>query len=447
MKLFFTGLGLWAGMVWGFAQPVFNRAKADSLFDGLDRHHKAMGSVTVRENGVVVYDRSIGFRSAENGDTLPNDAQTRFRVGSVSKMFTSVMVFRQIEAGKLTLETKLSEFYPELPQAADIEISNLLTHSSGLHSFTDEKSYGKWATAPQTREQMLKRIKKLKPDFKPGSRYAYSNVNFVLLGYILEKVTGQPYAELLRTEIAEPAGLKNTYYGGKINPAAHEAFSYSFDGTRWVKSTETDMSIPHGAGAVVSTPEDLALFMTALFSERLLSKTSLDQMTKITLNYGHGIFKMPFHAKTAYGHTGAIDGFRAQAVYFPDEKVAVGFCADGFGYSINEIMTGVLSSCFDMPYTCPDFRVVTLTDAQLVLWEGVFSSPGFPLKITLKKQDGKLTAQATGQRAFALETVGEKEFRFIEAGIKIKSASAPGEKVKEFEFTQGGQKRRFTREK
>lgn len=447
MKFIFSGLFAFVTFATAISQTAFNTAKADSLMDLLEKNNKVMGSVQVRQNGQTVYAKSIGIRATENGNRLPNTADTKFRVGSISKMFTSVMVFRLVEEGKLSLGTPLSQFFPQVRNADKITITNLLTHSSGLHNFTDDKEYAKWEQQPQTHEQMLARIKKMKPEFNPGGRYEYSNTNYVLLGYILEKVTGKTYAELLQEYVAAALGLKNTGYGAAARPDKNEARSFEWKDNAWTLLPETDMSIPHGAGSVVSTPADLGVFLESLFAEKIIKKSSLDTMTHIVMNYGYGIFKYPFNLKSAYGHSGGIDGFQSFAAYFPQEKVTFTCCYNGVNYSSNQVSIGLLSILFGEPYTLPNFNFVKVDDDKLARYEGVYVSDKGGLKMTVKKVDGTVSIQLTGQPAGNLDALSETEFVLERYGVKIKFILQGDKPVKEFEFSQRGTQLIFTRQK
>src|SRR5256885_547207 len=138
-------------------------------------------------------------------------------------------------------------------------------HRSSLHNFTNDSTYAKYMKLSSTEEQMVFVFAKMKPDFEPDAKAQYSNTNFVLLGYIIEKITQKPYPEELKERITSKLGLKDTYYGGKTNIKNNEGYSYSFDGN-WTRLPETDMSIPGGAGAILSTPTDLVKFIEALFA-------------------------------------------------------------------------------------------------------------------------------------------------------------------------------------
>jgi D-alanyl-D-alanine carboxypeptidase len=423
-----------------------NTARLDSLLNQLQSKDKAMGSVSISRKGELLYSKAFGFSRMEASIIkYPSDTATKYRIGSISKMFTMVMIMQLIEEKKLKLSTPLSQFYPKVPNAKEITIKQLLNHHSGLHNFTSDESYASWMNLPKTKEEMLELIYSQKPDFKPGEKGDYSNTNFVLLGFIIEKLTQSTYAAQLEKRITSPLGLKNTYYGSKINTAKNEAQSYSWTG-KWTEQSQTDMSIPHGAGAIVSTPADLNKFIYALFQNKLISKASVKEVTDLTDSYGLGIFRVPFYDRFAYGHNGGIDGFVSSLAYFPDDSTALSVTFNGMNHSMNDILIGVLSIYYNKPYVIPSFESVTLDPEKLSAYEGVYAAPGFPLKITIKKDGSVLTAQATGQSAFPLEATDELSFSFAAAGIRIVFIKEADGKINRFNFSQGGARYVFSKE-
>lgn len=434
---------LLSGLCFSSSAQTLNKAKLDSLFTALATHDKAMGSLTLSQNGNVVYSRAIGYESIGATSKTPATTATRYRVGSVSKMFTATMVFQLIDEGKLALTTPLATYFPELPNAKTITVGNLLNQRSGLHNFTSDAAYLTYLTQPQTQAEMVKLIGQSKPDFEPNAKFGYSNSNYVLLGYIIEKTTKQTYNQALQQRIATKAKLKDTYYGGKIDPKRHESFSYRFAAT-WQPSTETDMSIPGGAGAVVSTPTDLARFVEALFTGKLVSEKSLNQMKTITDGYGYGLIQFPIGNKRAYGHNGGIDEFSTMLAYFPDEKLAVAYSSNGQAYPVNDIMIGVLNTYFGAPYRIPDFRAsaIKLSAAELAQYAGTYASAKISLKITVSATGNTLQAQPTGQSPFPLTPVGKDAFTFDGAGVRMEFAPARHEML----LKQGGASVLFTLE-
>jgi len=394
----------------------FNKAKIDSLFQVLEAKDKYMGSVAVSENGKIIYTNAIGKEDIESNKKAT--VSTKYRIGSISKMFTSTLVFKAIEEKKLSLNQTIESYFPTIENASKITISNLLNHRSGIYNFTSADEYASYSAVPKTAKEMVAIIAKGKSVFEPNSKGEYSNSNYVLLSYILEEVYKQSYAALVQTKIAKPLGLKNTYFGGKISTANNESYSYSYT-DKWNKETETDTSIPMGAGGMVSTPTDLTQFIEALFAGKLIAAASLEQMKTMQDKYGMGIFQVPFYDKIGYGHTGGIDGFRSALSYFPESKLSVAITSNGMNYGNNDIVIAILSSYYNRKFEIPTFTTLDLKTEDLDAYLGVYASDTFPLAITVTKDNTKLMAQATGQGAFPLEATKKDSFEFRAAGITL----------------------------
>ena len=419
-----------------FSQNL-NKTKLDSLFQILESKDKYMGSIAISEKGKLIYTKSIGKDDIENNKK--STINSKYRIGSISKMFTSALLFKAIEEKKLTLNQTIDKFYPLIENSKKITIGNLLNHRSGIHNFTNDSIYLEYNTLPKTENQMLEIITKGKSDFEPNSKGEYSNSNYVILSYILEKIYNKTYKEILTSKITKPLSLNNTYFGGKTDIQNNENYSYSFT-DKWKKESETDMSIPMGAGAIVSNPTDLVLFIEGLFSGKLISEESLEKMKTIEDKFGMGIFKIPFYDKTAFGHNGGIDGFHSVLSYFPESKLSVALLSNGMIYENNSIMIAVLSSYFDKKIELPTFGKDIKTE-DLDKYLGIYSSPSFPLSVIITKLDTKLFAQATGQGAFPLDSIEKDKFEFKLAGIKIEFNS----KENQMTIFQGGNKNTLTK--
>ncbi|MGM0408372.1 MAG: serine hydrolase domain-containing protein, partial [Bacteroidota bacterium] len=314
MKTKLLGLALFIGL--NIQAQDFDQAKMDSLFSTIEINEKGMGSISIFKNGNEVYQNSIGFTSIEENIPLTN--QTKFRIGSVSKTFTATIVMKLIEQGKISLDDKLGNYFPEILNSETITIEHLLKHRSGIYNFTSAEDYVTWMEQPITRDELVEKIVSHGSVFEPDEKTEYSNSNYVLLSFIIEDITGKNFSEILSDFITQPCKLNDTYLGSKINLSQNEADSYTML-KDWKMSTETDMSVPMGAGAIVSTPTDLNRFLYCLFNHQLISAESLDKMTNIQDGMGLGIFQVPFYDKKAFGHTGGIDGFQSNAFFFPKE--------------------------------------------------------------------------------------------------------------------------------
>lgn len=405
-----------------------------------------MLSLSISKNDRLLYHRAIGDLKIAGTTTIKATPDTKYRIGSVSKMFTSVIIFQLIEEKKLTLTTPLATFFPQIPNAASITIGQMLNHHSGIHDFTHDSTFREWMLKPHTEKQLVDIICSSPATFEPGTKGEYSNSNFVLLGFIIEKVTGATYENQLTKRIIRKIGLKNTAYGKAINAKAGEAASYHFSNASWEEYPESDMSVPGGAGAIISTPDDLNRFLNALFGGKLINDASLQTMTTITEGYGYGIFKNPFNKLFSYGHNGRIDGFVSDIAFFPKDSMSFAIVANGINYDLNSIVIGVLSIYYNMPYTIPSFKTIKVSPEILAAYEGNYSSKEIPIKFTVKVDDGVLTAQASGQSAFPLEALSESKFQFDAAGIEINFHKSSANKVDSLTIVQGGHALGFSKD-
>lgn len=430
---------LFALVVTSAFSQTFNAKRLDSLFLLLEKNNKYMGSIAISENGKTIYTKSIGFDDIAT--SKKSSINTKYRIGSISKTFTASLIFKAVEENKINLNQTIDKYFPTIKNAKIITLSNLLNHRSGIHDFTNDPDYLKWNTQPQSRAKMIERIAAGDIVFEPNTKGYYSNSNYILLSFILEDVYKKSYGEILKEKIIKPLKLKNTYLGGKISLENNECYSYTLAG-KWVKENETDMSIPLGAGAIVSNPTDLNLFIESLFAGKIVSTEHLNEMKTIKGKYGMGILEFPYFERKSYGHNGAIDGFRSILGYFPDEKLALSITSNAMGYDNNSILLCALSSYFQKPFSMPVFSNVNVTGETLDLYSGSYGSVQIPLKISISKKDNTLIAQATGQPSFPLEATAVNIFKFDAAGIVLEFNS----EKKEMVLKQGGKEFLFKKE-
>ncbi len=387
--------------------------KTNQLLDSLEVHDKFMGTILLAKDGQIQFGRSVGLADQEQG--IKNVMETKYRIGSISKMFTSVLIFKTIEDNKLKLDQKLSEFFPSIPNSEKITIAHLLQHRSGIHNFTNDDAYLTYNTKAKSETEMLKIIEAGGSDFEPDTKAAYSNSNFVLLSYILEDIHQQPYSEILQKQIIQPLKLKDTRVFGAVNPQLAEARSYGFNGG-WVLEKETHPSIPMGAGAISSTGADLVQFAKGLFEGKLISEKSLNQMMEIKDGYGFGLFSFPYHDKKSFGHTGGIDGFRSMLGYFPEEKLAVVILSNATNWNNNDIILATLDGYYGKEVSIPSFRSYTTKESDLDQYLGDYVSEQIPIAFTFVKDGNTLIAKPTGQPDTKLDATAEHQFEFSPVG-------------------------------
>lgn len=427
------------------AQPVcsevYNFEPIDSLFKLITINNKGMGSIAIRKDGNLLYSNSMGYSFVAENDKKLSNKETVYKIGSITKMFTSVMIFQLIEQGKLSLETPLSAYFPNLKNAKKITISHLLNHRSGIHNFTDDADYQFYMQAAKSKKEMLEIIAKKGIDFEPNEKAAYSNANYILLGYIAEEISKKSYAELLKSAICDKIDLKNTYLGNGVKESKNEAQSYIFLNNAYKKTTETHPSVAYSAGSIVSTPEDVTKFIDALFHFKLLKKESLDKMVELVENYGRGIFRYPFDNSWLFGHTGGIDNFQSMVAYDTETGFSVSYTANAVSYPVNDIIIFVLSQIYKRGVVYPNFTTKNVSESILKSYEGDYTSKKVPLSLKVMVKDGKLFAQATGQDEFPLDAVSDTKFEFLPARITMEFE--PLNNIMKFE--QGGLKYTFTR--
>jgi D-alanyl-D-alanine carboxypeptidase len=410
-----------------------NKAKLDQFFDRLNEKNKAMGSLLITKDGQEVYSRMIGYSQVNGAEKRPLTAATRYRIGSITKMFTTALIFQLVEEKKLSLDDKLGKFFPQIPKADKITILHLLAHRSGVHDLAD----GSGRSNPRTQNDIIATLVKGGSDFEPGTKYVYSNSGFVVLGYIVEKLRGKPYAAVLQERITSKLSLGDTYSGsGLVGAAKNECYSYRYAGN-WVQETETHLGILTGAGSIISTPADLIKFISSLFDGKLISKNNLALMQQQSL----GMETFIYNGKTFYGHGGGIDNFGSWLAYRPDERLALAYTANAKVYPVTDIINGVFDIYVNKPFNIPSFESLAISTELLDKYVGIYVMDGAP-KFTVSREGGTLLVQMADRPANALEAISENEFKIPNAPIEIKFDTANKKMI----LKRAGGERVFTKE-
>jgi CubicO group peptidase (beta-lactamase class C family) len=425
----------------------FDKAKLDQFFDRLADKNKAMGSLVIVKGGNPVYSRTIGYGQISGTEKKPLTASSRFRIGSITKMFTASIVLQLVEETKLKLDDTLDKFFPQIANAQKITLRQILGHRSGVHdSLIDPKMRSGDREKAVTKEELLAIVAKGAPDFEPDTQLRYSNSGYFLLGLIIEKVTGKPYEDALAKRITSKLGLKDTYTAiGNIDPTKNEALTYMNLG-EWKPVPETHPSNLFGSGFIISTPHDLAKFIAALFEGRIVSKEHFELMRTIREGEGLGMQPFEFAGRTFYGHTGGADNYGAWIAYLPEEKLAVAYTTNAKVYPVKEIVGGAVDIYYGKPFQVPTFESVAVSREILDKYVGVYSTSQAPVKFTVVRSGSTLMFQPPGGSAVALEATAADKF-------KIDNGTATGIVV-EFDadkatmtVKRNGGERVFTKEK
>lgn len=421
-----------------FAQEI-RFARIDSLLHYLYENDKFMGSLCIRQGDEVVFKQAYGFSEANKG--VRANGATKYKIGSISKTFTATMIMQLVEEKKIVLTTKLNRFFPKIDQSDKITIEHLLYQRTGIKDYANaDATLTDVLGKPNTKELILKKIENYSSMFEPDSQHEYSNSNYFILGLIIEKATKKSFAENFKKRISDKLELKNTYYTNeKTDITKRESYSYTFNGEYWDKIDEWNNDIAFSSGGIISTPEDLTKFIRALFKGNLVTPASLELMKTLKDTYGMALIRFPFGERKFYGHNGKIEGFGSSMGYYEKDDLSISLIVNGENYSQNDIMIGILSIYYKLPYPFPNFKKL---DADLIQkYSGTFTSKDIPLKINVFEKEGNLFAQATGQPSFPLTFSRDDVFVFAPAGIEMEFTSSTS-----FILKQGGKKFNFTKE-
>jgi CubicO group peptidase (beta-lactamase class C family) len=317
-----AALGLLLAPLLAAAQDT---ARMEQLVSARVADKSFMGAVLVARGDEVILSKGYGFANLEWN--IPNTPTTKFRLGSITKQFTAAAILLLAEQGKLTLEDTVKKHWPGAPAAWDaITLFDLLTHTSGIPNVTSDAEFLQWKMHPSTPEQTLAHVRDKPLEFTPGERMSYTNSGYVLLGYLVERISGQSYASFMRDNVFKPLGMNDSGYDVSATILPQRAAGYS---PGMVNAPYTDMTVPHGAGGLYSTTEDLLRWTQGLFGGRLLSAASLEKMTTpFKSDYAFGVAVNEAGGRKSISHGGGIEGFNTQLTYYPDSQVTVAVLAN-----------------------------------------------------------------------------------------------------------------------
>ena len=282
-----------------------------------------MGAVLVARGVEVLLDKGYGLANVELD--VPASPKTKFRLGSVTKQFTAASILLLQERGKLNLKDPVKKYMPDAPVAwSKITIFNLLTHTSGIPNFTSFTDYGSREPFVTTPEELVARFREKELDFQPGEQWSYSNSGYVLLGYLIEQISGESYAQFVKENIFKPLGMADSGYDSNSAILQNRASGYAAGPNGLVNAGYVNMTVPFSAGGLYSTTEDLLRWEQALFGGKLLSAASLKEMTTPFKNdYACGLEVRTVNGHQVIDHGGGIEGFNTFLAYYPEDKLTV----------------------------------------------------------------------------------------------------------------------------
>lgn len=284
------------------------------------------GTVLVSRDGTVLFAK--GYGQANEEFAIPNARDTKFRLGSLTKQFTAASILLLQERGKLSVRDPICKFVTGCPKAWEpITVHHLLTHTSGIPSYTDVKSleeYRQLSLMTVTPAGFVETFKSEPLEFAAGERFKYDNSGYFLLGYLIETISGQSYETFLKENIFGPLEMVNSGYDTHDRILKNRATGYSNRNGARINSDYLDMTVPYAAGSLYSTVEDLFTWTEALFSDKLLTAKSREAMLTIELgNYAYGVAVSRMHNRRVVSHAGGINGFNTELARFPEDRVTI----------------------------------------------------------------------------------------------------------------------------
>lgn len=334
--------------------------KIDELVGLYNQYGSFNGTVLVAEHGQVIFKKGYGWANMEW--QIPNQPDTKFRLGSITKQFTSMLIMQLVADGKLRLDEKLSEALPYYRKDTgdQVTLHYLLTHTSGIPSYTSAKDMHEWWHNHFEVEDFVKKHCSGDLEFTPGSKFEYDNSGYFLLGAIIEKVTGKKYEEVLAERIFKPLGMRNSGYDHSETVIEHRAEGYEHGKDGFANAEYLDMSIPYAAGSLYSTVEDLYLWDQALYTEKLLSTELKTKMWTPFLSgyaYGWGVAKIadgkPGAGGTLIQHGGGINGFNTHEARYVDDKHLIVLFNNTGAAKLNQMTDGIAAILYGKPYELP----------------------------------------------------------------------------------------------
>jgi CubicO group peptidase (beta-lactamase class C family) len=336
-------------------------AKIDELMKIYNSYRQFNGAVLVAENGKVIFKKGYGMANMEWN--IPVETDTKFRLGSITKQFTSMLILQLVQEGKIKTEGKLTDYLPDYRKDTGdrVTVHQLLNHTSGIPSYTGLPNFFQDISRnPYSVSDFVKKYASGDLEFEPGSKFSYNNSGYFLLGAIIERVTGKSYADVLKERIFDPLGMKNTGYDLHATILAKRAGAYERRPGGYINAPYLDMGLPYAAGSLYSTVEDLYLWDQALYTDKMLSAQLKESMYKPGLNnyaYGWVVRKAPLGAKdeqvTVIEHGGGINGFNTLISRMPENKNLVVLLNNTGGTKLGEMSQKIAAILFGKSYKEP----------------------------------------------------------------------------------------------
>jgi CubicO group peptidase (beta-lactamase class C family) len=431
--LFFIALFL---LTFCFSQDV---AKLEELMTAYSGQNKFNGSALVVYKGKILLDKGYGLRNAS--EKTPNDQYSIFQIGSITKQFTATVILKLQEEKKLNVADRLSKYFPGYPKGDSITIEHLLTHTSGIYSYTSDPVFMEnEVSRPANREKMMSLFKDKPLQFSPGTKWEYSNSAYSLLGYIIEDVAKMPYEKAVRRYIFTPLGMVHSGFDFTHLNSKDKATGYfRLTSDKNEAAPIVDSSVSFSAGAIYSSTGDLYKWHQSLQNNTIIKKTSKEKaQTPVMNKYGYGWGIDTIAGKKTVGHSGGIHGFNSNMVSVPEDNTCVILLANVANPNLEKITKDIFSILYNLPYELPKEKMAITVAAEILnQYIGVYElSP--ELIITVSVENGKLMGKPGGQEQLELRPEKEDAFFVSEVEAEVRFTRNEKKEVTAMTLVQHG---------
>lgn len=343
-------------------------SRMDQVVQSYVTDQQFMGSILVAQHGKVLLDKGYGCANLEW--QIPNSPITKFRIASLTKQFTAVAILLLEERGQLKITDLLNQYMPDAPVAWEkVSIFHLLNHTSGIPNYTRFADFAAFTISAKTPEQQIAYFRDKPLEFNPGANFEYNNSGYVLLGYLIEKITGQSYEDFIVSQIFKPLSMNNSGYDNNADVLPSRASGYKVGDKGIMNAEYLDMSIPYSAGSLYSTTQDLLQWQNALFGGKILSAESLDKMLKPFINhYGLGVIIQSLEGHQVVMHAGGTSGFNTYMIYAPHDDLTIIVLANliSFGWVAQDLAFKMAKLARGSSVTLPSERIAVAVSSEML---------------------------------------------------------------------------------